>query len=238
MISRDLKVFEPTGLKGDDVSAAPDRKTLAYFRGDRMWIYQDGAEASFNLIGPTQSNPIWSQDVQMMIFDTITERGTEIIRSGIGTRLIDGVNSATRMSNVFVPPIFDPMTGNLLLAVSQTGKKTEFTTVDPLCVEDECQQTRSLGTVPYEVTSISFLPDGSAIAFSEKSGNIYLFSISTGNVSPLIVNKTHKSRIAVSGDGSRIAYLDDLQQLYILNLKDKSIKSYSGLKVQNMNWLR
>ena len=129
-------------------------------------------------------------------------------------------------------------TGNLLLAVSQAAKKTEFATIDPLCVEDECQQTTSLGIVPYEVTSISFLPDGSAIAFSEKGGNIYLFSISNGNVSPLIVDKTHKSHIAVSGDGSRIAYLDDFHQLYIVNLKDKSVQSYSGLKVQNVNWLR
>src|SRR5258706_15267397 len=144
----------------------------------------------------------------------------------------------TSVPNSSIPAVIDPKTNRILVGQKTGDHETTLYTIEQACLNSACDQSRQeVAKVPYSVNWVNYQPDGSNIVFSEDDGNIYLLSVSTKQVTPVLVDATKKSRPVFSADASELLYLDANRGVNILLLSDKKVLSTGGLQIVSANWI-
>lgn len=114
-----------------------------------------------------------------------------------------------------VPPVADPSTGWLLVAEPNDDHTTTFSTIrDTPCTSPrDCEIAKhTIAVVPGETTTADFLPDGTAILYTDKS-TLYSVATSDGTRTKIVDVKDIR-KIAFNRDGSLLALVDGSRNLY------------------------
>jgi hypothetical protein len=159
-------------------------------------------------------------------------------------RLVPEAAQLVRMftvQQIAAPPLVQPRKNRLLIAEITGASETRLYTIDPICTShDKCNPTRQeLATVPYRLSSASFTPDGSMLAFTEtQHGNVYVLILETGIIKePLNPDRTYKKWLAYNLDGTALAYLDSTDNLYVLTLGDMKTHHIGLRGVERVAWI-
>src|SRR5258706_7444727 len=141
--------FTSLNLRGDDLTVAPDGKTLAYTRGGKLFVYRDGKEQ----IAPVAGNPImpaWDMTGEILAFVIHDSVGDTVYRVSTKTQ---EVSRLLTVSQIVAPPLTNPATGRLLIVEKVDTSKTDFYTIDPNCAtQGACiASRREVATVAHAV---------------------------------------------------------------------------------------
>ncbi len=232
----DGKGAQPTGLHGLEVVAAPDKQSLAYLRNGQLFINREGREQIVSISGNVML-PAWSADGNTLAF---------VMRESVGDSVyqmnIDSMQPARLLTapEIAAPPLSNPATGRLLIVERIAPQQTAFYTIDPQCAtQSACMATRKdIATVPYAVSWADYHPSATALIFSDRdAGSLYLLSTADGKIEPFAADGVYKRRPIFSRNGKALAYLNQSNELFVLNLDDKSVRLALFNSVTSADWL-
>jgi len=225
---------QPTRMNGSDVVAAPNRETFAYQRNGQLFVYYGGREWNVHLNG---TMPAWSADGHTLAFIVSESLGDSLYQLNIDT--MQPVRLLT-VPHITAPPLSNPATGRLLIVEQTSPQQTVFYTIDPLCAtQSACLASRkAIASVPYRVDWTDYHPSATALVFSERdAGNLYLLSTADGKTELFAADGVYKRRPLFSRDGKWLAYLNQSDTLFVMNVADQTTQQTPFNHVTSMDWL-
>jgi hypothetical protein len=223
------------GVRGADVTVAPDGQTLAYTREGRLYIYRDGTETRINA-PDSVTMPAWNADGTALVFVVDSGQADRIYR------LRQDRNEALPLLTVRelgAPPISSPTSNRILIAEIIAPQQTAFYTIDPLCFsEAACKESRiDIATVPYPVAWAAYHPSGTFIAFTDRMyGKLFALQTGSKEVKLLIEDYVYKRRVAFGADPTKLVYTDSTDDLYLLDLNSKAAQWLIPTSVASVSW--
>jgi len=226
-----------TGLVGTDAVQSPDNDRLAYVRDGRLYVYsyQSNKEQGIDASGKVRM-PAWNADGTALAFIAHEDARNLDTVYQLQVPSMKLWRVLMSQSGIVAPPISNPATNRLLIAEARGTASTEFYTIDPVCgTGNDCKE--SLATVPYAVRWAVYQPNGTAIVFVEESrGDLYALKTGSKEVSQLVNDGVYKQRVAFDDSGSRLAYIDQYYNLYILDLTEQSVAWLMPTNVASVDW--
>jgi hypothetical protein len=231
--------FNNTSLHGEDINVAPDGKTLAYIRSNKLYIYQNDSEHVVPIDGEAMM-PAWDVSGKRVAFVIREAVGDTVYR--VALRDLQPERLLT-VSEIAAPPLTNPATGRLLIVEKLGVKNTSFYTIDANCAtQSACEQSRrDIATIKYTVNWADYHPNAATIVFSDMDdGNLYLLFTGSGIVQEINVLKDrgYKRRPAFSNDGTWLAYTNvtDGNKLYLFEMTHGAIRPVPLSNVASVDW--
>lgn len=220
-------LFRPLGIQGSEIAASGG--SLAYLRGNQLYLYREGTEKHVAIPGFARLLA-WSADGRWLAVVGREADSETVYR--VDTRSLQAV-PLLAVPQISGPPVSDPATGHILIAQPTADGKTRLYAVDP----DHPTKHKDIATVAYRVQWITYHPSATAIAFDDSdTGGIYLLYPATGKIEPLPLVPGAR-RPEFSPDGTQLAFLDDYGQLYVYSFVDSTTRIAPFSRVTAADWL-
>ncbi len=218
-------------LRGYDVAASPDRKSLAFIDVDtRIVIYTNGKQTILNSFGNHRA-PVWGPGGKALAYMAQGADGhgntgdfvywLQMTRSFA----TDAARYLGFSAKISAAPISDPVTGKLLVIANTRLKVSTFFLLDPLCGCNDPSAWGELAEIPYNVSWATYNSTGTQIIFSADDGNLYVMDTATKIVTAFLVDATQKYRPMLDSSDKLLTYFDDAKHVYIMTLPDKTVKT-------------
>jgi hypothetical protein len=226
-----------TALKGQDVAASIDGKTMAYIRDNQLYIFGGGREQEIE-VNNEPAMPVWNLDGSLLYF-VVREMDKDVLYSVVPETAL--LARLLEVKHIVAPPLPSASAKRLFIAEFTGPSETAVYSIDLACTSmATCWATRdSPRSVPYGISWASIHPDGSRIVFTDSQrGHLYLFTLASGVVNELDAgDRSYKNRVSFNHDGTALAYLDSTNKLSILTLRDMQVHLVPLTGVESMAWV-